>query len=132
MILIQSEDFANRRKVKLAFDGCGILNHAAQVYTRTIFYKFQDEFSNIVSWKRLILKYMVADILLLCKKMVIIAIILWCRRTWSYHSLQLSYVWDFRLVLLPCVACNAFRLPIIFYSTSIHLENVDKRSKTKS
>ena len=63
MILIQSEDFANRRKVKLAFDGCGILNHAAQVYTQTIFYKFQDEFSNIVSW--------IADILLLCKKMVI-------------------------------------------------------------
>ena len=35
-----SEDFANKGKVKLAFDGCGILNHAAQVYTRTIFYKF--------------------------------------------------------------------------------------------
>ena len=47
-----SEDFANKGKVKLAFDGCGILNHAAQVYTRTIFYKFQDEFSNIVSWKK--------------------------------------------------------------------------------
>ena len=37
------EDFANRGKIRPTLN-CGILNHAASVYTREIFQKFQVEF----------------------------------------------------------------------------------------
>jgi len=45
------DDYASRGKPKLQVSSNGILNHAASVYTRTIFNKFNAEFLEILSEK---------------------------------------------------------------------------------
>ncbi|KAL3538162.1 hypothetical protein ACH5RR_001528 [Cinchona calisaya] len=43
------DDYKNRGKPKILITDCGILNHAANIYTNTIFFRFQEEMLNSIS-----------------------------------------------------------------------------------